>query len=97
MALYGNGPTQWGGGTVLNISAPTVVRGVPSVAVAIQVITAGSAAGAVYDSTSTSGNSAANQVATIPNTAGLVSIGMPCSSGIVVVPGSGQVVAISFL
>lgn len=96
MPAFPNAPTAWGSATALNISTATVVKASAGVALTIQVITAGSSGGAVYDSASTSGNTAANQVAAIPNAAGYLPVSMPCASGIVVAPGTGQVVAISY-
>lgn len=96
MPVYPYAPTPYGSRTALDISAATVVKDAPGIAITVQVITAGSAAGAVYDSTSTTGNGATNQVASIPNVVGEVSIRMPCASGIVVAPGTSQVVAIAY-
>ena len=96
MALYPNGPTPYGNATALGITAATVVKAAPGVVVTVSVIVAGSAAGAIYDATSTSGNSATNQVAPILATAGTYAVKMPCTTGIVVIPGTGQTVAISY-
>jgi hypothetical protein len=96
-----------GKNSALNITAATVVKvpadngavgGLAEICriVRVQVIVAGSAAGAVYDSKATTGNSAANQVAVLPNTVGTYLIDMPCFTGIVVAPGTGQTVAVSF-
>lgn len=96
MPYFPNAPTPWGNATALDISAAAVVKAAPGVALVAQVLTAGSAAGAIYDATATSGNGAANQVAALPNTVGAIVVNMPCAAGIVVVPGSGQVVALSY-
>lgn len=93
--------------SALNITTATVVKtpadngavgGLAEVCriVRVQVLVAGSAAGAVYDGKSTTGNSAANQVGVIPDVAGTYLIDMPCYTGIVVVPGTGQTLAVSF-
>lgn len=97
MALLSTGPTPYGNANALDISAATVVKGTPGVAVTVQVLTAGSTAGGVYDTTTTGGAAASNQVAVIPNTVGPVAVQMVCAAGIVVVPGTGQVVAISYI
>ncbi len=96
MPVYPFAPSPYGNATALDVSAATVVKSTAGVAVTVQVLTAGTTAGAVYDSTSTTGNSATNQVAAIPNVVGFVSVQMPCATGIVVAPGSGQVVAVSY-
>ncbi|MHB8388155.1 MAG: hypothetical protein ACYDBH_01080 [Acidobacteriaceae bacterium] len=97
MPNFPNSPTPWGNATSLNISAATVVKATPGVAVLAQIVTAGTTAGSVNDTTTTGAATTANQVATLPNAVGPVVIGMPCASGIVVVPGSGQVLALSFV
>jgi len=80
----------------LNITAAAVVKQAPGRVQRVQVLVAGSAAGAVYDSASTAGNSATNQVGIIPNAVGSYLIDMPCLQGIVVAPGAGQTLAISY-
>lgn len=60
----------------------------------VSITTAGSAAGTIYDT-----NSAANlinPIYAIPNTVGVFVINLPVSLGIVVVPGSGQVVTVGY-
>jgi hypothetical protein len=64
--------------------------------VRVQVLIAGSAPGAVYDAASTIHNSAANQVGAVPSAIGSYLIDMPCQFGIVVVPGAGQTLAVSY-
>lgn len=100
MAAYPGAPTPYGNYTHLGITSATVVKTGPGVVVTVVEIVSGSSSGAVYDSTSTTGNSAANQVAVIgsPGPAnGLLPVNMPCINGIVVVPGTGQTVAISYI
>ena len=60
------------------------------------VNTAGSAAGSISNVATTGGVAASNLLFNIPNTAGVYDIDAPCSAGIVVTPGSGQVLAISW-
>ena len=65
----------------------------------VSVITAGTTAGAIYDSASTSGNTATNQIAVIPanQAAGsIITVDFPYTAGLVVAPGSGGVLAITF-
>ena len=96
MATYPNAPSPVGSFTALNISVATVVKPGPGVVMTIAVVTAGSTAGAVYDATSTTGNTVANQVGVLPAVAGTYAIEFPCINGIVVAPGTGQVVAVSY-
>lgn len=80
-----------------NISAATVVKNGQGRCARVSVITAGSTAGAIYDNNSTSsGNTASTQIGTIPNTVGTTEFEWPCGTGITVVPGTGQVVAVAF-
>jgi len=54
----------------------------------VHVLVAGSAPGSVNDSQTIAGASASNQVASIPNVAGIYIIDFPCINGIVVTPGT---------
>lgn len=89
-------PRQGGSASVLNITAATVIKAKPGTLFRIAVNTAGSAAGAAYDASATSGNTAANLIAGIPNAAGVISLEWPCNNGILIVPGTGQVLSVSF-
>ena len=82
--------------STLNLTAAAVVKPVTGRVQRVVVLVAGSAAGAVYDSNSTGSNTAANQVASIPNVVGSYLIDFPCAQGIVVVPGTGQTLAVSY-
>lgn len=89
-------PAPGGNASRLNVTAATVVKATPGTVFTVSVTTAGSAAGAVYDAAATSGNTAANLVATLPNTVGVYSLTFPCSKGILVVPGTAQVVSVAY-
>ena len=82
--------------TELNISDATVVKSSNGFVATISVIETSSTAGAIYDATSVTGNTSANQIATIPATVGTYAINFIAKNGIVVDPGASQVVAISF-
>jgi N-acetylglucosamine kinase-like BadF-type ATPase len=82
--------------TALNLTAATVVKPANGFVVTVSVLVAGSAVGAVYDATSTTGNTVADQVAVIPDVVGNYVLSFPCKKGIVVAPGTGQTVAISY-
>jgi hypothetical protein len=81
----------------LNITAATVVKATKGRAVRVSVVVAGSAAGTVNDNNLTTGNAAANTVAPLPTTVGTITLDWPCVTGIVVVPGTGQTIAISYV
>lgn len=91
------GPGPGGTFTALDQNAAAVIKDSPGLLFTVVVVTAGSTSGSVYDSTSTSGNTAANQIGTIPATVGSYPFyGFPCKNGIVYEPGSGQVAAIAY-
>ena len=76
-----------------DLTSATLVHSTAGRICNVVVTTAGSAPGAVYDSTNVS--SPTNQVYVIPNTVGVYTVNFPINYGIVVVPGTGQVVSIS--
>lgn len=76
-----------------DLSATTLVHATAGRICNVIVTTAGSAPGAVYDTTNTV--SPNNLVYVIPNTVGVYTVNFPINYGIVVVPGTGQVVSIS--
>ena len=86
------------GGTsaVLNITAATVVKATPGICARVSVVVAGTAAGTVNDVATTAGAAAANQFGTLPAAVGTQTFDWPCGTGIVVVPGTGQTIAVSF-
>lgn len=80
-----------------NITAATVVKATPGRLVRIDVITAGSAAGTANDCATTGAAAVGNQIASIPNTVGSIELDWPCATGIVIVPGTSQVLAVSYV
>jgi len=86
-----------GKSTALNLSASTAIKATAGRVCQVNVITAGSAPGAIHDCATTGTAAAANQVAVIPNTVGLYKIDFPCATGITYVLGTGQVVAVSYI
>jgi hypothetical protein len=99
---YGTGPFApgvEGANTALDVTAATVIKSTPGVLYSISVVAAGTAVGAVYDSTSTSGNTSANQITTIGTavTTQPLVVNWRCSDGIVVTPPSGGTVSVSFV
>lgn len=90
------GPSPTGNATALDITAATVIKAASGAVLTVAVVTGGSTAGAVYDGLATTGNTVANQIGTLPNTVGSYAINFPCINGIVVIPGTGQVVAVAY-
>jgi len=84
-----------GGGTgIYNLSAASVVKSAAGMAKRVSVLVAGSSPGGVYDAR-TLASTAGRQVFAIPATAGVYVLEWPCASGISVVPGTGQTLAIT--
>jgi hypothetical protein len=77
------------------ISASTVVKVGVGRVVRVNVTTAG-AVGAIYDSATVAGIGASNLIADIPATVGTYFFDWPFLNGLVYVPGSSQVVSISY-
>jgi hypothetical protein len=95
-----SGSSITGAKSTLNVSAATLIttaaNPVGSRIARVSVTTAGSGAGSLYDSATVAGAAAANLIATIPNAVGVITIDFPVTAGIVVVPGAGQVVSVSY-
>lgn len=88
---------RFGGSTsVLNITAATVVKAAPGTLWTITVTTAGSAAGSAHDVLTTGGAAAGNLIFDIPNTVGVYTLYWPCKTGIVITPGTGQVLSVAY-
>lgn len=77
-----------------SITAATLVQSGQGRVVRVSVIVAGSSVGAIYDANASTATT--NQVWVIPNTVGVTEINLPVNNGIVVVPGTGQTVVISY-
>lgn len=60
----------------------------------VVIVDAGSAAGAIYDSSSTS--TTTGKLWTLPTTAGITVLNLPINNGIVVAPGTGQRIVVSY-
>lgn len=100
MPQYPLGPRPFGSATSRNITAATVVTGastqVGGTVYTVAVTVAGSAPGGVYDADTTGGNTAANELAAIPNTVGTYQVNMPYNTGLLIVPGTGQTVSVGY-
>lgn len=76
------------------ISAATLVKKGEGRIARVSVTVAGSAAGSIYDASDAA--STTRKIWVIPNTLGITEINMPVNNGIVVAPGTGQTVSISY-
>jgi hypothetical protein len=88
--------TPAGSSNRYNITSATLVKASAGRVVRVSVIVAGSTAGTVNDCATTGAAAASNQVATIPATVGVLSLDWPCATGLVLVPGTGQTLAVSY-
>lgn len=86
------------GGTAssLFITKPTIVKPTPGMICRLNVLAAGSGTGTVNDCTATAAAVTANEIAQIPQTVGPIALEFPCLSGIVVTPGTGQQLSVSY-
>ena len=85
-----------GGLTSSSVSAGTLVVAGSGRLVSFSVTSAGSGVGAVYDSSSTGTISPSNALAATPTTVGVYQVGMQFSSGLVIAPGTGQYVSVTY-
>jgi len=76
------------------LTTATLVKSSPGRVAVVSILTAGSAVGAIYDANALGVTT--GKIYTIPMTVGVVIVNLPTSYGIVVAPGSGQVVTISY-
>jgi len=88
--------TGQGLSTSLNLTSATVIKASPGRLVRINVIVAG-AAGTANDCTTTGAAASANEIAVIPAAVGPILLDWPCLAGIVVAPGAGQTIAVSYV
>lgn len=97
LAVFRNLYGQFIGTTaVLGASVPLLVNTGSGRLVNVYVITAGSAAGSIHDAGSVAGAVAGNTLFTIPTTTGITQVNIPYSNGLVILPGTGQVINITY-
>lgn len=78
----------------LDITSNTLVYGSAGRVASVVVTATGATAGAIYDSNNVS--SLTGKIFTIPATVGVTVLNFPVSNGIVVAPGAGQTISISY-
>ena len=83
-----------GSNSTASIAAPTVVKAAPGRLCVVVVTTAGSTAGAAYDAAAA--GTTTRLLYVIPNTVGVYVVNLPTSYGLVIAPGTGQVVTVSW-
>jgi len=83
-----------GNSTFASISVTTLVSSQPGRIARVSITTAGTTTGNIYDANATGVTT--KPIFTIPNTIGIIEVNLPVSSGVVVTPGTGQVVTVSY-
>jgi hypothetical protein len=76
--------------------AAVVVKPAIGMLVTVTVTTAGSTTGSANDAATTGAVAAGNLIATIPNTVGVYYIPFPFLNGLVITPGTSQVISVAF-
>lgn len=80
----------------LNITANTVIKASNGNIATVSIVAAGSAAGTIHDADTVAAATTSNVVSALPAVAGPLVINFPVTSGIVVKPGTGQTIAVSW-
>jgi len=77
-----------------NIATPTVVKTSAGRIAEVSVLTAGTAPGIIYDGATLTATT--KPLGVIPNTVGIFTVNLATSFGLLVVPGTGQVVTVGY-
>jgi hypothetical protein len=98
-ALNNNAQTSLqiaGNKVVAGLTSQTLVSSNPGRLCVVSVIVAGTTTGKVWDASSTVAAVNAHLLATIPLAVGVYIFNMPVANGIVITPGTGMTVAVSY-
>ncbi len=95
-SVSNTGPTLGGAFSQYDISSTTLIKSASGVLYRVSVTTAGTTTGAIYDTNATGSVGASNLVAVIPEAVGVYEFIWPCQTGIVVVPGTSQVISVAY-
>jgi hypothetical protein len=82
--------------TSATVSASTLIIAGKGRIVNFSVVVAGSTVGTIYNSATTAAVAAANALCAIPSTVGVFQTGQNFSNGLVVVPGTGQSINVTY-
>ena len=82
--------------TSTTITSSTLVVSGPGRLINFVVLVAGTGNGAIYNSTSTSSPPASSELVVIPQTIGVFPVGAVFTSGLSVVPGTGQTISVTY-
>ena len=89
-------PKYFGQLTLLTVTSPTVIATGMGRVVNVSVTVAGSAAGAIYNWSSATGYTSMYQLFVVPNALGITNVGLFFTNGILLVPGTGQSLNITY-
>ncbi|KPK13923.1 MAG: hypothetical protein AMJ56_00260 [Anaerolineae bacterium SG8_19] len=82
--------------TSQTVTASTVIFVGSGYLVNFSVVVAGSAAGTIYDFNSTTSPPAADALCAVPATVGVIKTGQVFTNGLVIVPGTGQSINVTY-
>ena len=82
--------------TSITVTAATLIFNGPGYLVSFSVVVAGSTAGTISNTNAVATVAASNALCTIPATVGIVKVGQVFSTGLVVTPGTGQSVNVTY-
>jgi hypothetical protein len=80
----------------LNITTPTVIKAAPGVVMKVSILRAWTYPATLHDARSLAEANATTAAAVIPAMIGVVTIHWACDFGIVIVPGRGMTLAVSY-
>lgn len=78
------------------VTAKTSLQTGDSWVARVSVIVAGSTTGLIYDAPSAAAAAVGNRLFVIPNTVGIHEVKLPANQGVVVEPGTGMILCVSF-
>jgi len=82
--------------TSITVTAATLIYNGPGYLVSFSIVVAGSGAGTINNASTIAGAAAANALCTTPFTVGVFKTGQIFSNGLVVIPGSGQSINVTY-
>jgi hypothetical protein len=82
--------------TSVTITGATLIYSGAGYLVNFVVTVAGSTAGVIYNTAATSTTAASNAMIAVPNSIGITKVGQVFSTGLVIVPGTGQSINVTY-
>ncbi len=85
-----------GNATSATVTSDTLVIAGRGFLVNVCVVVAGSTAGSIYNASSTTTTAAGNKLFSVPTTAGMYPLGQVFNTGLVISPGTGQEINVTY-